>query len=48
MGRLEVCSCKSELIPTYKAAHEETMSLTEAIVKVENEVDDRVKVLYGL
>ena len=41
-------SGKSELIPTYKVAHEETISMTEEIVKVENEIDARVKSLYGV
>ncbi|MFH2102161.1 MAG: Eco57I restriction-modification methylase domain-containing protein [Chloroflexota bacterium] len=41
-------SGKSELIPTYNAAQEETMSVTEEIVKVESEIDARVKSLYGV
>ena len=41
-------SGKLELIPTYNAAHEETISMTESIVKVENEIDARVKSLYGV
>jgi hypothetical protein len=41
-------SSKSELIPTYNAARDETMSVTEEIVKVENEIDARVKSLYGV
>jgi hypothetical protein len=36
---------KSEV---YKAAWEETMSVTEEILRVENEIDERVKSLYGL
>jgi hypothetical protein len=39
---------RSELIPTYKSAHEETMSVTEEIVRVEKEIDERVKGLYGV
>jgi len=39
---------KSKLISTYKAAREETMSVTEDIVKVEKEIDERVKALYGV
>jgi hypothetical protein len=35
-------------LKAYKSAREETMSATEEIVKVESEVDERVKVLYGL
>jgi hypothetical protein len=38
----------SESIPTYRVAREETMSATEEIVKVESELDERVKSLYGL
>lgn len=41
-------SGKSELIPTYSAARDETMSVTEEIVNVENEIDARVKSLYGV
>jgi len=32
----------------YKAAHEETMSVTEEIGKVESEINERVKSLYGV
>jgi type I restriction-modification system DNA methylase subunit len=32
----------------YKSAHEETMAVTEDIVRVEKEIDERVKSLYGL
>ncbi|MDI6768402.1 MAG: hypothetical protein QMD04_01845 [Anaerolineales bacterium] len=39
---------KSKLISTYKAAREETMSVTEEIGKVEGEIDARVKSLYGV
>lgn len=39
---------RSELIPTYRRAREETMSLTEDAVKVEKEIDARVKSLYGV
>jgi len=37
-----------ELIPTDRKAREETLSLTEEAVKVENEIDERVKSLYGV
>lgn len=40
--------CTSELIPRYRSAREETMSLTEQAVKVEKEIDERVKALYGV
>lgn len=33
---------------SYKAAREETSALTEQIEKVEKEIDERVKGLYGL
>ena len=39
---------KSELIPTYRQAREETLSVTEAAMKMEKEIDERVKALYGL
>jgi hypothetical protein len=39
---------KSELIPIYRSTREETMSTTEDILKVEKEIDERVKSLYGL
>lgn len=32
----------------YRQAREETMSVTEEIVRVEREIDERVKGLYGL
>lgn len=35
-------------IKVFKSAQEETMSVTEEIVRVEKEVDERVKSLYGL
>ena len=38
----------SEVWKAYKSAREETMSATEEVVRVEREIDDRVKVLYGL
>ncbi|MDI6768405.1 MAG: hypothetical protein QMD04_01860 [Anaerolineales bacterium] len=38
----------NKIISTYKAAREETMSVTEDIVRVEREIDERVKSLYGL
>jgi hypothetical protein len=37
-----------DYVRVYKSAREETMSLTEEIVKVEKEIDERVKNLYGL
>ena len=37
-----------DAIPTYKAAHEETLSVTEEIVRLEKEIDEGVKSLYGL
>ena len=39
---------RSELIPTYKSAQEATISVTEEIVRVEKEIDERVKGLYGV
>jgi type I restriction-modification system DNA methylase subunit len=39
---------KFELISTYEAAREETMAITERIVPVEKEIDERVKALYGI
>jgi hypothetical protein len=44
----EEFSRRSKLISTYRNAREETLSLTEAAVKVEKEIDERVKSLYGL
>lgn len=38
----------SEVWKAYKSAREETMSLTEEAVRVEGEIDERVKSLYGL
>ncbi|MBM3181087.1 MAG: hypothetical protein FJZ86_12120 [Chloroflexi bacterium] len=38
----------SELIPSYRRAREETLSLTEDVVNVEKKIDERVKGLYGL
>jgi type I restriction-modification system DNA methylase subunit len=38
----------SELIPRYRQAREETLSLTEEAVRVEKEIDERVKGLYGV
>ncbi|MDQ3007217.1 MAG: hypothetical protein M3R47_17770 [Chloroflexota bacterium] len=38
----------SEVLRAYKSAREETMSVTEDIVHVESEIDERVKGLYGL
>jgi hypothetical protein len=32
----------------YKSAREETLSLTEEAVRVEKEIDERVKSLYGM
>ncbi len=44
----EEFSRRSKLISTYKSAQEETMSVTEEILRVESEIDERVKTLYGL
>ena len=38
----------SEVWKAYKSAREETMSVTEEIGRVEKEIDERVKSLYGL
>ncbi len=38
----------SETFRVYKEAREETLSLTEEALKVEREIDERVKGLYGL
>ena len=38
----------SEVWKAYKSAREETMSVTEEIVRVEKEIDEQVKALYGL
>lgn len=35
-------------LKAYKSAHEETLSVTEDIGKVEKEIDERVKSLYGV
>ena len=35
-------------LKAYKSAREETMSATEEIVRVEGEIDDSVKSLYGV
>ncbi len=35
-------------LKAYKSAREETMSATEEIVRVEGEIDERVKGLYGV
>jgi len=32
----------------YETAHEETATITEEIIKVEAEIDERVKKLYGV
>jgi len=37
-----------DALKAYKSAREETMSVTEAVGKVEKEIDERVKALYGL
>jgi hypothetical protein len=38
----------SEVWKAYKSAREETISTTEEIIRVEKEIDERVKSLYGL
>lgn len=35
-------------LKAYKSAREETLSVTEEAVRVEREIDERVKSLYGL
>ena len=35
-------------LKAYQSAREETMSATEEIVRVEKEIDERVKTLYGV
>jgi hypothetical protein len=45
---LEEFTRRSKLISTYRAAREETLSVTEEVVRVEKEIDERVKGLYGL
>ncbi len=35
-------------LKAYQSAREETMSVTEEIVRVEGEIDEKVKALYGL
>lgn len=39
---------RGQSVKVFNAAHEETMSVMEDLVKVEKEIDDRVKNLYGL
>lgn len=39
---------RGQSLMVFKFAREETMSVTEEIVKVEKEIDDRVKNLYGV
>jgi hypothetical protein len=36
---------KSEV---YKVARDETISMTEAVLRLEKEIDERVKELYGI
>ena len=38
----------SEVWKAYQSAREETLSLTEETVRVEKEIDERVKSLYGV
>lgn len=38
----------SEVWKAYQSAREETMSVTEEIVQVEKEIDERVKSLHGI
>jgi len=38
----------SEVWKAYQSAREETVSITEEAVRVEREIDERVKGLYGL
>jgi len=38
----------SETFKVYEQAREEALSFTEEIVRVEKEIDERVKGLYGL
>jgi hypothetical protein len=45
---LKSCINPLEFWKAYKSAREETLSLTEEIVRVEKEIDERVKALYGL
>ena len=45
---LEEFTRRSKLISTYRAAREEPQSLTEEIVRVESEIDELVKSLYGI
>jgi hypothetical protein len=43
MSGLRCCmGCKSKLISTYEAAHEETSALTETIIRMEKEIDKMV------
>lgn len=37
-----------DMMKAFKSAQEETMSVTEEIVRVEKEIDERVKALYGI
>lgn len=37
-----------DYLKVYKSAREETLSLTEEAIRVEKEIDERVKTLYGL
>ncbi len=37
-----------DYLEAYRSAWEETMSVTEEIVSVEKEIDERVKSLYGI
>jgi hypothetical protein len=39
---------RGQSVKVFKSAREETMSVTEEIVRVEKEIDQRVKALYGL
>ncbi len=37
-----------DYLKAYKSAREETMSVTEEVVRVEKDIDERVKSLYGI
>lgn len=37
-----------DALKAFQSAREETMSLTEEAMKVEKEIDERVKALYGV
>jgi hypothetical protein len=39
---------REQSVKVFKSAQEETMSITEEILKVEKEIDARVKGLYGV